>query len=333
MKAVTAVLLLAASLTPLSAADSADAASASVQLSYTCDFPAIGSRPMTATVQWDTPASVPVNTSTPALPISVTGIVPQDVTLDLHLIGAVSLQGSAEADVAVQAPPNATVPETVPLVISRTGLPVAGPLTVPAHGTTPALSFAQPGHAQVTVGAVTMHLDTYSVLGTLVRSFDVPCRLNSGQNDVLASFDITAASPTGSTPPPPTTPTSVANTGTPPVARTTASSAGTGTSSQAHATPPSASGPTTAPSDSTSPSDTQSSAPGTSSAAGSSTGAASTPSTSAAADDAPLAKSAGSDDGTAGASVGVLLAFAVGFAVVGTAIVVGMRRLKRRQGR
>lgn len=329
MKAVTAVLFLTASLIPLSAADSS-AVSSSVQLSYTCDFPIIGGRPMTATVEWDTPASVPVNTSTPNLPISVTGVVPQDVTLDLLLIGAASLDGSVDANITVQAPPNAAVPESVPLAISRTRVPGSGPLTVPAHGTTPALSFAQPGHAQVSVGSVTMHLDSYTAAGSLVRSFDVPCRLNAGQNGVLASFDITVATPTGSTSPPPTTPSSSATVGTAPAARTTtASSAGAATTSRTQAPQPTATGPTTAVSGPVSTSDS-SSGPGTSSSASSSIGAVATPSTSAAADNAPLAKSAGSDGGTS-PSVGALLAIAVACAAVGTAIVVGIRRLKRRQ--
>lgn len=331
MRAVTAVLFVMAGLMPLSAADSASAASSSVQLSYTCDFPVIGGRPMTATVEWDTPASVPVGTATPVLPISVAGVVTPDIAVDLRLLGAVGLDGSVEADVAVQAPPNATVPESVPLSIPRTAIPASGSLTVPARGTTPALRFAQPGHAQVTVGAVSMHLDSYAVGGALVRSFDVPCRLDAGQNAVLASFDITVAPPVGSTQTPPASPTSIATTGTASAERSTPpSSAGGGTTSRGQLTPTPASGATPGQSGLASTAGPQSTGPATSSPAESSTGPTAAPSTSAAAADAPLAKPAGTGGGS-GSSVAVLLGIAVALAAVGTAIVVGIRRLKHRQ--
>ncbi|WP_194926886.1 DUF6801 domain-containing protein [Catenulispora pinisilvae] len=177
--------------------------SPTVQLDYTCTFPFVDGQNMAATVEWDSLPSVPVHTLTPVLAIDVQGVVGPAIPQGLGLIGVTSMDGTADVAGTVLPPQGGSIPEPVTLTIPRTPIPASGNLTVPAHGSTPQVGFDQPGTAQITVGAVTLHLNGYRADGSATPALpDVPCKLNPGQNNVLARLQITPA------PPPPTPPTS-----------------------------------------------------------------------------------------------------------------------------
>jgi hypothetical protein len=189
-----------------------------VTLQYTCTY--FGIHTMSAAVEWGVPSSWPVGEPAPALPITVSATVDPSVAADLRLVGVTSFQGTADASSDLVAP-QGDIPQTVSLNVPRTQLPHSGPMVVPASGTTPVLTFSKPGLAKTTVGAVAMHLTGYDSGGSARIGIDAPCSLDPGQNNVLASFEITAA-PSPSPAPSPTTQSPNPTTQPPTTAHTTA---------------------------------------------------------------------------------------------------------------
>ncbi|HEX9338166.1 MAG TPA: DUF6801 domain-containing protein, partial [Pseudonocardiaceae bacterium] len=171
------------------------AAAAGLTLQYTCSLPPFPAQAMTAHLTWNTPDSVPVGQTTPVLPVNATATMGAAVTQGLGLIGAATVEGTADASGAVVAPEgdfNATVPLTVP----RSDVPASGPITVAANGTTPVFAFHRPGRATVTIGSrLALHLIPKNASGgpAAMGAVDASCTLDPGQNDVLSTFEITAA--------------------------------------------------------------------------------------------------------------------------------------------
>lgn len=166
--------------------------SSAVTLRYHCGFPVIGSQPMLATVEWNTPAVVQVGRPVPSLALSVQATISSQVVLGLNVTGVATFDGSADVNSVVRAP-QGDISEKVTLNIPRAKVPSSGSMTVPADGSTPVVTFDQAGPGQVSAGAVTMHLRGYSAGGSPGSPFDVGCTLDPGQSDVVATFDITAA--------------------------------------------------------------------------------------------------------------------------------------------
>lgn len=167
--------------------------SSAVTLRYHCGFPVIGSQPMVATVQWNTPPVIQVGRPVPSLALSVQAAIPDQVVWGLNFIQVASFDGSADVDSDIRAP-QGDIPEKVTLAIPRTEVPSSGSMTVPATGNTPVVTFGQAGAGTVNAGAVTMRLHGYSSSGSPKSPFDVSCTLDRGQSAVVATFDITPAS-------------------------------------------------------------------------------------------------------------------------------------------
>lgn len=173
--------------------------SSAVTLRYHCGFPYIGSQPMVATVQWDTPPVIQAGRPVPSLALSVQAAIPNQVVWGLNLIQVASFDGSADVNSDIHAP-QGDIPEKVTLAIPRTDVPSSGSMTVPATGNTPVVTFGQTGAGTVSAGAVTMHLHGYTAGGSPKQPFDVSCTLDPGQSGVVAAFDITAAGAPSSAP-------------------------------------------------------------------------------------------------------------------------------------
>ncbi|BBC35362.1 hypothetical protein SGFS_066560 [Streptomyces graminofaciens] len=189
--------------TGLFGAGSASADPAPRSLRYTCPFPLIGDQPMTASVVWNASDTHVVGKATPRMPIDTTAKVGADVTNTLRVVGARTVEGTADVH-AVVAAPEGRIPVKVTLRVPRTAVPESGPLTVPANGTIPSLTFRRPGPAKIVVGAIDLHLTPRDGDGdeTLAGKVDTSCDLNGGQDGVLASFTVvrppTRPSPTAS---------------------------------------------------------------------------------------------------------------------------------------
>lgn len=172
--------------------------SSAVTLRYHCGFPVIGSQPMVALVEWDTPPSVQVGRPVPGVALSMQATVSPQAVLGLKALSVISFDGSADVNGDIRAP-QGDVPEKIALNVPKAGVPSSGSMTIPAAGTTPVVSFDRAGPASVSVGGVTMHLQGYGVGGVRLLPFDVGCTLDAGQSGIVASFDITLGGPPSAT--------------------------------------------------------------------------------------------------------------------------------------
>jgi len=180
--------------TALFGAGSAAAEPAPLTLQYTCSFPLIGDQPMTASIVWDASDTHMVGRPTPLLPVNASATLGPIVSEALGLIGARTVEGTAEVSAAVAAP-QGDIDATVPLDVPVTGIPGSGSMTVAARGTVPSFTFSEPGSAVITVGGLTLHFTPRTAGGgqTVLGEVSTSCELDAGQNNVLTSFQIIPA--------------------------------------------------------------------------------------------------------------------------------------------
>lgn len=121
------------------------------------------------------------------------------LTSGLNLIGVKTIEGTVEAEARVDAP-QGDGHLILPFQVPRVSGPKSGPFRLKATGTAPSRTFSQPGKAKISVGDLVLHVVPRDASGRVFpRKTDVPCKLNPGQNSVVASFDITRTkAPAGS---------------------------------------------------------------------------------------------------------------------------------------
>ncbi|GGR27571.1 DUF6801 domain-containing protein [Streptomyces netropsis] len=169
----------------------------SLKLRYVCSLPVIPDRPGTVEVDSDVPKSAAVGKPTPKFAIRAAVPVNAADTEGLHKAGIKTIKGTVEAKVRVTAPEGDTNLR-VPFHVARTNVPGSGPFSVKMTGVAPRLTFSQPGRAKITVGDLIMHV---TASGGMTVKLNVPCRLDTGQNNVVALLDITGTrTTTGPTP-------------------------------------------------------------------------------------------------------------------------------------
>ncbi|WEB44444.1 hypothetical protein MOV08_37555 [Streptomyces yunnanensis] len=167
-------------------------------LAYACS---VQSFTQTARVRIDAdvPTSTAVGQPTPRFVIRAGAPLGSALTSGLNWLGVKSIEGRADAQVRVVAPHGGGT-TTVPFQMPRTAVPDSGSLAVRATGTAPSRTFDRPGRAQITVGDLVLHVVPRDADGKVFRGpIDVPCTLAPQQNNVVASFAITANPPAGST--------------------------------------------------------------------------------------------------------------------------------------
>ncbi|WP_406348968.1 hypothetical protein OHB10_21930 [Streptomyces sp. NBC_01597] len=179
-------------------AGSATAAPAPRSLTYSCAFPFIGDKPMKASVTWTAARTYVAGRAAPRSPVDAPAAVGGNVSQSLRMVGAATVEGSADVH-AVVAAPGGDIPVTLTFDVPRTAIPQSGPLSVDASGSLPSLTFARAGRAKLVFGGIDLHLTPRdSGGGTPVGRIDAPCHLNSGQDGVVGTFTIqpTAGEPT-----------------------------------------------------------------------------------------------------------------------------------------
>ncbi|MFD4197673.1 DUF6801 domain-containing protein [Amycolatopsis thermoflava] len=188
------VLAVSAAAGLLAGAGTSAADPATLTLTYTCPFPLIGNQPISVVINADIPATATVGRPTPEFDIEAVATVPSTATAGLNLVGAKTVEGTAQAAATVAAP-EATLPVTVPTTIPPTAIPASGAFDVTATGTTPSLTFTQPGEATVSVGdlLLTLHPKKADGSDTGLGTFDSQCTQDPGQDNVLATVQITEA--------------------------------------------------------------------------------------------------------------------------------------------
>ncbi|MCX4882414.1 DUF6801 domain-containing protein [Streptomyces sp. NBC_00847] len=195
---VTAVALLGSA--GLVGAGSATAAPAPHSVHYTCGFPYIGDKPMTASVAWPAPPAYVVGRAAPRSALDATATVGGNVSGSLRLIGATTVEGTADVR-TVAAAPAGDKPVNVTFEVPRTAVPESGDLTVRASGTLPSLTFGKAGGAKLVFGHIDLHLTPRDANGGKpMGDIDAPCDLNSGQDGQAAAFTIRTAAAEPSAP-------------------------------------------------------------------------------------------------------------------------------------
>lgn len=172
-------------------AGSATANPVSLTLRYECSFPLINDQPAAVKIDANIPKSTVVGEPTPKFVINAAVPVSAAAASGLRLIGMRTVEGTVNAKVVVAAP-QGDIHVTLPVTVPRTNIPESGSFYVKATGTAPALTFSRPGSAKITIGDLALRLIPSDASGnvTFPGKIDAPCKLDPGQNNVVASFDI-----------------------------------------------------------------------------------------------------------------------------------------------
>ncbi|WP_158842149.1 DUF6801 domain-containing protein [Saccharothrix deserti] len=189
------------------------AATASLTLVYSCPFPLIGTQDMSVKIDVaNLPDTAVVGEPIPVAEVTATATVPPTATQGLSLVGATTVEGSAKAQTRVD---NAgAVLDLVPdLVVAKTDVPTSGSFDTVATGSTPSVSFTNPGLTTFTVGNFSTTLTPRKADGTEtgLGTFTSDCTLKPDQNTQLYQFTVSPA----------TVPTSTTTTTTQPTTTTT----------------------------------------------------------------------------------------------------------------
>ncbi|MEU9761486.1 DUF6801 domain-containing protein [Streptomyces sp. NPDC047985] len=162
-------------------------------LRYTCSVPMVDERRGTVKIDSDVPKSATVGMPTPKFVIRAAVPVDAADAQELRKAGIKTITGTVDAKVRVTAPGGET-DLNVPFQVARTSVPASGPFQVKATGVAPTHTFTRPGGARITVGDLTAHVTASGGIVTL--ELDLPCRLDPGQNNEVASFDVAGAGTT-----------------------------------------------------------------------------------------------------------------------------------------
>lgn len=168
---------------------------------FTCSFPVIGGQQLTGSFVRPDIYTVTVGVPTPRLTITVTVSVVAAARTLASIIGATSVEGTADVTGDVDAPQgDIGVPMT--FTLPRTAIPGgSGPVTATATGTLPSLVLDKVGTATVVIKTMELHVTPLTASGgeTWVGQINSTCTLDSGQSDVLLSGEVVSPG-TSSTP-------------------------------------------------------------------------------------------------------------------------------------
>ncbi|GAA5108732.1 DUF6801 domain-containing protein [Haloechinothrix salitolerans] len=184
--------LVAATMAVGAGISSADPITKTVE--YNCPFPLIGEQTVSVTINTDMPSSIEVGEPTGQFDIVSTANAGATATEGLNLVNAETIEGTASMESTVEAP-GITLPVTVPNEIPVTPVPENGNDLIIENitGSTPSLTFDEPGQATISLGAMTMTLTPRTADGseTGLGTFESACTAVEGQDMVLHEFEIT----------------------------------------------------------------------------------------------------------------------------------------------
>ena len=160
MRSLAAAAMLAAS-------GAAQAVPVEADMYFQCTYPLIGQQPLTANIQTDMPESIGVGEATGAFTLNITATAEGNTWQGLSLVGATTIEGSAEADSTVSGN-SLSLPLTIPLGIPVTDIAgVSGPFDLVATGDTPSLTFTESN-----VGMVDIFVEENMSLAMIARKAD-----------------------------------------------------------------------------------------------------------------------------------------------------------------
>ncbi len=183
---------------------------------YSCKIPLIGNQPMSLTVDADAPGTWIAGEPFPAIGVRAEATLDAEVAEALKLIGSVDVGGSAALSATFRAPGLGSLPVSIPLTVAEadyTG--PAGKFVLLLEGSTPALTFPQPGTGTLDVGRIDFNLRAVGSEGAPIvlppvvpvdsdgdpDTFDVPCDPPSQAAPPVFTVDIAVDGPGDVVPP------------------------------------------------------------------------------------------------------------------------------------
>jgi hypothetical protein len=168
----------------------------SLELEFTCPFPLIGEQPIRAQISADVPTQATVGQPTPAFTVDALTTVNEDSRLGLKLVGSATIEGTATNETIVVTP-SREIDLTVPLTIPQSPIPdETGEFTVPAQGTSPAITFTEDdiGEAVITIGGLTLDMiarvENGDIAPAPIGEFTSVCVQNAGQDNILQTVQV-----------------------------------------------------------------------------------------------------------------------------------------------
>ncbi|SFP51987.1 hypothetical protein SAMN05421810_102828 [Amycolatopsis arida] len=162
-------------------------------LNFSCEFPLVGQRSVTAQITATFPDSVPAGT-----PIDVTGFnvaveIDAEITDAMRLVGAATVEGTAAPNVDVDINGTPLGVRLNGMRIPSTPVPESGSMTVNIVGEVPSLTVQSAGQVSFAVGdefsgRVTPRRADGSE--TSLGTFDLPCTMDAGQDPSLATVTV-----------------------------------------------------------------------------------------------------------------------------------------------
>jgi hypothetical protein len=175
-------------------AGTASAATASLDVKYSCTFPVIGNQTLDVKVQAQLPDKFVVNQPSAPIPFAADAAVPASAASGLGLIGAKTLTGSAIAGATVQ-DGNLKLGLNLPASFPNTAIPSSGTFVVHAAGTAPGVGLPNAGTFALVLGGLQMKLTPLTADGkpTGLGTFSSTCTVAPGQQTTLAQVPVSAS--------------------------------------------------------------------------------------------------------------------------------------------
>lgn len=177
-------------------------------LTFTCPFPLIGNQTLSVRIQATMSTPDKVGDDLVTTDFSATVTVPPTATQGLQLVGAKTIEGTAQAGVTLNeagTPIDITIPG---LTVPSTPVPASGTFDTVASGPVPTATITKAGTTTVGVGGFSTTLTPKKADGspTGLGTFTSDCTLDPGQDAQLISFEVSDSTPTTTPPPTTTTP-------------------------------------------------------------------------------------------------------------------------------
>jgi hypothetical protein len=187
-----AACVLVAGALSVATAGVSSAATAELNITYSCNFTLIGAQDMPTTVSSaNLPDSAAVGVPTAASDTTVKSTVSESATGTLNWLGAKSVDGTMTSKVPVT---NGGATQTLTSVstIPNTPVPPSGTFDVTATGTFPAMTLANAGTATISLGNAELKLTPRYANGdpTWLGTITVPCTVKAGQNTSFYTFPV-----------------------------------------------------------------------------------------------------------------------------------------------
>ncbi|MFD4668443.1 DUF6801 domain-containing protein [Lentzea sp. NPDC058450] len=188
---IAAVALVAGALS-VATAGTSSAATASLTITYRCEFSITGTHDVpTVVTSPDVPDSAAVGVPTAPASTSVTATVSDDIRNTLWWIGGRSVDGTLSTAITVtngSSVQNITATSTIP----NTAVPASGTFQVVATGTFPALTLPNAGTATISLGNATLALTPRYANGdpTWIGTVNSPCTVGAGQATKFHEFPV-----------------------------------------------------------------------------------------------------------------------------------------------